>query len=103
MPHRRRGGIDGFHLALGTYVAGKNQHHHLPAAEFWLSVAKPCPSRCRHGAVAGAAVGFALDDIDRQARVDTEIHQRPLAGLTTTEVVAMSQAGLGDEIMKRQV
>ena len=57
------------------------------------------------GALSGAAVGGALDDIEAQNRAEIEARLgRPAPGaVTTDDVIAMSRAGVSEEIIANHV
>lgn len=57
------------------------------------------------GAMMGASVGGALDEIDArgQQRVDRALYAQEAGTTSLQEIVAMSQSGLSDDIIKRHI
>ncbi len=57
------------------------------------------------GAMMGASVGGALDEIDArgQERVGRALYAQEAGTTSLSEIVAMSQAGLSDDIIKRHI
>lgn len=57
------------------------------------------------GALAGATVGSGLDEIDARsdARVQQVLYDRASAGTSLQEVLAMTDAGLSDQIISRHI